>query len=150
MPEQDQAPSRPPDSTEIAQAIPKGATRSYDEMNTGQMVFELQGTVHELKEAIASLSRNVEIGFSRIDRIEKASSDIRESLRLLVPKIDDFVGFAKHRAPSLADKADLVTLKADLKLEIEKRPTRRQMVTDIALIVGLVTAAVTFGARTGH
>lgn len=47
---------RPPTPTEIAQATPTGGLRSYDEMNTGQMVFELQGTVGEVKEAIAALT----------------------------------------------------------------------------------------------
>jgi len=101
---------RTPSETEIAQTTPKGVVRSYDEMNTGQMVFELQGTVGELKESIAALTRTVEKGFSRIDGVERTGTEIKEALRLLVPKLEDLAGFTKHRAPTLADKADLANL----------------------------------------
>ena len=150
MPESDSSAPRPPDSTEIAQATPKGGTRSYDEMNTGAMVFELQGTVGELKEAIAALTRTVERGLGRVENVERSTGEIKEALRLLVPKLEDLAGFTKHRAPSLADKADLATLKAELKADIEKRPTRRQSVLDVGLIVGIISAAVTLGSRMAH
>jgi hypothetical protein len=58
---QDASKARPPSPTEIVQTTPKGGTRSYDEINTGQMVFELQGTIGELRESIAALSRRVEV-----------------------------------------------------------------------------------------
>jgi len=114
------------------------------------MVFELQGTVGELKEAVAALTRTVEKGFGRVENLERSTEELKESLRHLVPKLENLVGFTTHRAPHLADKTDLANLKAELKLDIEKRPTRRQSVTDVALIVGLITAAVTFGSRVAH
>ena len=140
---------RAPSSAEIAQTTPKGA-RSYDEMNTGTMVFELQGTVGELKEAVAALTRTVERGFARVEATERTTGEIKDALRQLVPKLEDLTGFTKHRLPTLADKADLANLRADLRLDIEKRPTRRQMITDVALIVGLIAAAVTLGAKAVH
>ena len=77
MPEADETPDR------IAEAVPK-FTRSFDEMNTGSMVFELQGSVGELKESIASLTRLVEKGFNKIDIIERSNLEIKEALRLLL------------------------------------------------------------------
>jgi len=114
------------------------------------MVFELQGSVGEIKEAIATLTRTVQSGFSRIDGVERSTGDIKEALRQLLPKLENLSGFATHRAPSLVDKADIANLKAELKAEIEKRPTRRQTIADIALIVGVIAAAVTLGSRVVH
>ena len=132
LPSKSQVP-RPPEPSEIAQTNPKGTTRSYDEMNTGQMVFELQGTVGEIKA-----------------RIEGMERDIKESLRSLAPKLEDISGFVKHRAPNLMDKADLAEVKAELKAEIAKRPTRRQSITDVAWIVGLIGTALTIGSHLAH
>jgi hypothetical protein len=150
MTQPEPAEARPPNSAEIVQAIPKGGTRSYDEMNTGNMVFELQGTVGELKEAVAALTRSVDRGFDRIETLERTAAEIRDTLRGLSPKIEDLSGFAKHRAPMLADKADLATLRSELTAGIEKRPTRRQSVADIALIVGVISAAIALGAKFAH
>jgi hypothetical protein len=129
----------------VADAVPK-VVRSFDEMNTGAMVFELQGTVGELKQAIVSLQMTLEGLGRRIDGTERTSSDIKTVLTNLVPKIEDLAGFVKHGAPSLATKDDV----ADLQTEIEKRPTRRQAILDIAWVVGLIAAAVTLGSRVAH
>ncbi len=82
--------------------------------------------------------------------MKRSVSDIKDVLRSLAPKVDDLAGFAKHRVPYLADKADLEVVQSRLLLEIQKRPTRRQAVFDIAWIVGLITAANTFGAKFGR
>lgn len=111
---------QPPDS--FAQTTPQGITRSFDEMNTGQMVFELQKTVGE----------------------------IQETLRSLAPKIDDVAGFIKHRAPDLASKVDMIQVKTDLEAAISLRPTRRQSIFDIVWVVSLITGAVTFGSKLAH
>jgi len=134
---------KPP--AQFPQTAPK-ATRSYDDMNTGHMVFELQGTVGEMKEAITALDRAVERGAGRIEGVERSMSEIKESLRLLAPKVDDLVGFTRHRGPTLADKADL----ANLKLEIEKRPTRRQTVADIGWIVALIAGVTAIVLHFAH
>jgi len=134
----------------LAQAPPKGPVRSYDEMNTGQMVFELQGSVHELKALITTLSQTVGQVVSRTDSLEKTGSEIKEILRSLAPRLEELAGFTKHRAPYLADKTDLANLSAGLKAEIEKRPTRRQSVTDVILIAGLVGTLLTIGSRIAH
>jgi hypothetical protein len=130
----------------LAQATPKGPVRSYDEMNTGQMVFELQGTVGELKESIASLTRTVQAGFSRAEGVERVVTDIKTVLGQLVPKIDDVAGFVKHGAPNLATKHDLEDVRSDLKL----RPTRRQAIFDVGWVVALITGAVTLGSHLAH
>jgi hypothetical protein len=120
--------SRPPGSPEGPIGAPAEKPASdplgdrYGEVDTHAMVFELQGTVHEIK----------------------------ETLRLLAPKIDDIAGFIRHRAPDLVDKTALGALSAELKAEINKRPTRRQTVFDIAWVVALITGAVTFGSHLAH
>jgi hypothetical protein len=144
MPEQpDSQELKPPGS--MAQTTPK-SVRSYDEMNTHSMVFELQGTVGELKEAVATLGRTLDETSSRLETGERSMSEIKDQLTKLNPKIDDIGGFIKHGVPSLVTKADL----ADLKLEIEKRPTRRQAIVDIAWVVGLIAAVVTISTRLAH
>ncbi len=133
----------PPSS--IAQTTPRGV-RSYDEMNTSNMVFEMQGTVGEIKEAIASLTRVVENYAKRIEATERTTTDIKGTLASLTPKVDDIVGFIKHGVPNLAKKEDLGKLMS----EIEKRPTRRQAVLDVAWIVGVIGVALTIGSRVAH
>jgi len=86
----------------------------------------------------------------RMERIEHTSADIKEALARLLPRLEDISGFIKHRAPELASKADLQLLGSDLTEQISKRPTRRQAIFDIAWIVGVIIAAVTFGSRIAH
>jgi len=133
----------PPES--VAQVTPKFA-RSYDEMNTGQMVFELQGTVGELKEAIHALTKTVEASNRRLENTERTTSDIKEALKALTPKLDDLVGFSKHAAPNFATKSDIATLSH----EISQRPTRWQSLGHVALLVGLVAGILTIGVRFAH
>jgi len=45
---------------------------------------------------------------------------------------------------------DVLNIQSKLQTEIEKRPTRRQSVFDIAWVVGLIAASVTLGARALH
>jgi hypothetical protein len=133
----------PPKS--LAQVTPKFA-RSYDEMNTSQMVFEMQGTIGELKEAITALGKAVEASDKRLEKTEKTSSDIKDILTALTPKIDNLVGFATHAAPNFATKADIATLTAEIAL----RPTRWQSLGHMALLAGLVAAILAIGAYGAH
>jgi hypothetical protein len=137
---------RTTDPAEVVQVPPKGLVRSYDEMNTGSMVFELQGTVGELKEAVADLRRTMNRVLDKIQVADRSSQEVKDTLRILAPKIDDVAGFVKHRGPSLADKQDISALRS----EIDRRPTRRQAIVDIAWIVGLIATSVTFGSRLTH
>jgi len=57
----------PPKPESMAQSLPRGA-RSYDEMNTGAMVFELQGTVGKIEQAVASLEKMIDRGFASVDK----------------------------------------------------------------------------------
>jgi hypothetical protein len=126
MPEVGSPPGQePPPPEAMVQVPPRGPTRSFNEMNKGQTVFGIQGTVGELKEAIAALSRTVESGFARLDALERSAGKLKDTLRSMVPKLDDCAGFYKHRVSALPDKSDLLKIQAELKSEIEKRPTRR-------------------------
>ena len=120
--------------------------RSFDEMNTGQMVFELQGTVGELREAVSNLSKELGSNQKRLEAAETTASDIKDILKTLIPKIDDIVGFTKHAAPNFANKADIATLNA----EIQKRPTRWQSIVNFGVIVGLILALLTIGSKLAH
>jgi hypothetical protein len=147
--------------TGIPQTPPTGMTRSYNEMNTNSMVFELQGTVHEIKQSIASLTALVERGFGRMESLETSSAEIKEVLRALPPKLEDLTGFTRHQAPQLADrtdiaelagnlKAEIVRVESHLKTEIDKRPTRYQSFRETAIIVVLVGVFLTIVSYLAH
>ena len=55
-------------------------------------------------------------------------------------------GFQQATLPNLATKVELV----DLRNQIEKRPTRRQTVVDVGLIVGIIGSLITIGAKLAH
>ena len=159
----DREPSEPRLSfeTEVAQTLTKGETRSYNEKSTGPMVFELQGTVHEIKQAIASLTALAERGFGRTEGLERSSAEIKEILRSLAPRLDDLAGFTRHQAPHLADKTDItelggnlkaevVRIETHLKAEIDKRPTRYQSFRETAIVVVLVGVVLAVGSFLVH
>ena len=112
--------NRTPD--EFAQGTPDKVVRSLGEINTANMVFELQ----------------------------KTAGEIQEALGLLAPKIDDVAGFIRHRAPDLASKSDVIQMKAELQTAIDLRPTRRQAIFDMAWVVELIIPAVSFGGKFAH
>ncbi|ESY51702.1 MULTISPECIES: hypothetical protein [unclassified Mesorhizobium] len=122
------------------------STRSYDEMNTHQMIFEMQGTLGEIREAIRSLEKGAQRAISRVEDNEKATAELKSQITALTPKVEDVLAFIRHGMPSLVNKADL----AALKIDIEKRPTRRQAILDIAWVVGLVSTILAIGARLAH
>jgi len=126
----------------FALTTPK-SPRSYDELSQDDAMVEVRGLLGELRTAFKDVTAKVEAQ-------ERTSLEIKELLRLLVPKLEDVAGFAKHRAPILADKADLTKIAAELRVEIDKRPTRRQAILDMAWVFGLIVAAVTFGSRFAH
>lgn len=153
--------SRQPSETEVAGTRTNRLTRSYDEMNTGPMVFELQGTVHEIKQSLASLTALVERGFGRSEGLERSSAEIKEILRALPPKLDDLAGFTRHQAPQLADqtdikelegnlRAEIVRVETHLKTEIDKRPTRYQSFRETAIVVVLVGVFLTNVSYLAH
>jgi len=134
--------TKPEPPSVFALTTPK-SPRSYDEPSQEEAMTEVRRLLGDLKTAFQDVTAKVEAQ-------EKTSSEIKDSLHKLVPKLEDFAGFAKHRAPTLADKADLTKVAAELRAEIEKRPTRRQAILDMAWVFGLIVAAVTFGSRLAH
>ena len=80
---------------------------------------------------------------SDVGHIRDGVSEIRGVLARLAPIIDRMDGFQQATLPNLATKVELV----DLKYQIEKRPTRRQTVLDVGLIVGIIGSLITIGAK---
>ena len=70
-----------PDS--VAQTTPR-PVRSFDDMNTGHMVFELQGTVGEIKNAVKNLEKIVEKGFDRIESKMKEHQSAINSIHRII------------------------------------------------------------------
>jgi hypothetical protein len=83
---------------------------------------------------------------SDVDHIKSDISEIKAILTRLAPATDRIDAFLQATLPTLATKLEL----ADLRLEIEKRPTRRQTMADVALIVGTIGALITIGTRLAH
>jgi hypothetical protein len=77
-----------------------------------------------------------------VGHIRSDISEIKNILARLAPRIDEMYG----KLPYFATKEDI----ANLKIEIEKRPTRRQSITDIFVIVGLIGTLLTIGSRLAH
>lgn len=117
--------------------------RSYDEPSPEEAMVEVRGLLSELRKVLGEVA-------AKVDAQERSAIETKEMLRQLAPKIEDVAGFVKHRVPVFADKADLEKMTTGLRIEIEKRPTRRQAILDIAWIVALITSAITFGSRSTH
>ena len=83
---------------------------------------------------------------SEVAHISEGVSEIRGVLGRLAPIIDRMDGFQQATLPNLATKVELVALRN----EIEKRPTRRQTIVDVSLIVGTIGTLITIGARVAH
>jgi hypothetical protein len=79
---------------------------------------------------------------SDVGHIRSDMSEIKNLLARLAPRIDEMYG----RQASAATQADI----ANLRTEIERRPTRRQSVVDFALIVGVIGGLLTIGSKLAH
>ena len=83
---------------------------------------------------------------SDVGHIKNDVSEIKGILGRLAPIIDRMDGFQQATLPSLATKLEL----ADIRKEIEKRPTRRQTMADLSLIVAIIGTLLTIGAKLAH
>lgn len=79
---------------------------------------------------------------SDVGHIRSDIGEIKGALQRLAPRIDEMYG----RQQSGATTMDI----SNLRIEIEKRPTRRQTVFDIFAIVGFVGVILTIAARAAH
>jgi hypothetical protein len=79
---------------------------------------------------------------SDVSYIRSDMTEIKGLLGRLAPRIDEMYG----RQSTLATQADL----ANLRIEIERRPTRRQTVVDLFTIVTLVGGLLTLGSHLAH
>jgi hypothetical protein len=79
---------------------------------------------------------------SDVGHIRGDIAEIKATLNRLAPLIDEFRGFMAATLPTLATKVELAELRAELRLEIAQRPTRRQAVYDMFAVVGPVGAAL--------
>ena len=121
-------------------ALPGQRPRSYHEASPEETLAEVQASVTAMQHSLNAL-------VAKIDAQDRLAAETKNMLRQLEPKIEDLNGFAKHRVPTLTDKADLTKAVADLRAEIEKRPTRRQSVVDLGLLVALVGGLLAIGSH---
>jgi hypothetical protein len=77
-----------------------------------------------------------------VGHIRSDIGEIKTILGRLAPRIDEMYG----RQAALVSQQDLT----DLRFELERRPTRRQTVSDIITIVGLIGVVLTIGAKVAH
>jgi hypothetical protein len=76
---------------------------------------------------------------SDVGHIRSDLSEIKSLLSRLAPRIDEMYGKLSY----FSTKEDV----ANLKTEIERRPTRRQSVFDIFTVVGFIGVLLAIGAR---
>ena len=115
-------PTTPPPNL-IALSNPRNP-RSYSEPSQEQLIAEVRSLLSDLKQEAARLTAKVDRVELKSDNNEKTLVELKNLLAQLTPKLDDAAAFAKHRAPSLVDKADLTEATTKLRLEIDQRPTR--------------------------
>jgi hypothetical protein len=77
-----------------------------------------------------------------VGHIRSDIGEIKTLLGTLAPRIHEMYG----RQAALVTQQDLTSLR----VEIEKRPTRRQTVFDIFAIVGFIGVLLTIGAKVAH
>lgn len=77
-----------------------------------------------------------------VAHIRSDIGEIKGLLNRLAPRIDEMYG----RQSSIATTTNL----AELRLEVEKRPTRRQTIFDIFAIVSLIGALLAIGSHMAH
>ncbi len=105
-----------------------------------------------------------------VAHIRSDLGEVKSTLSRLAPRIDEMHGFLTAKLPELATKAQLAALSAklpelankaelaavrlelkeeidELRIEIIKRPTRRQSILDIFAIVGFIGVVLTIAAR---
>lgn len=94
---------------------------------------------------------------SDVGHIRADLTEIRGLLGRIVPRIDEMYGrlalMPTHEdlaKLSVAIRDELATVSVELKVEIAKRPTRRQAVLDLIAIVGFIGVILTIGARFAH
>ena len=79
---------------------------------------------------------------SDVGHIRSDISEIKSTLGRLAPRIDEMYGKLSY----FASKEDIANVRTD----IDKRPTRRQSVFDIVLIAGFIGTILTVGSKLAH
>jgi hypothetical protein len=83
---------------------------------------------------------------SDVEHIKNDISEIKGILARLAPIIDRIDGFLQATLPGLATKLEL----ADLRAEIQKRPTHRQIIFDLFALAGFVGVILAIATRSAH
>jgi hypothetical protein len=94
---------------------------------------------------------------SDVAHIKDDTAEIKRLLARLAPAVDRIDGFVQPTLPARATKLQLADLRSELKLEIadlkgqiEQRPTHRQIVLDLFALAAFVSAVAAFTARVVH
>src|SRR3954471_18300822 len=85
-----------------------------------------------------------------VEHIQTDVREIRGILACLAPVIDRIDGFLQASLPRLATKDEIGAEASTLRVEIERWPTRRQSLIDIAMIAGLIGVILTIGSHLTH
>lgn len=123
---------QPPDS--FAQAPPP-PDHLLQAMNTSNMIFEMQGTLGEVKQAVLALTNLVEQGRTRMDVVEQSSSDIKAVLGRLEPmlgRMDD-----RGRKLEVDTLPKLATDMAEMKGRLSQMPSAIQLISFVLAVLAL-------------
>jgi|SRR6266566_3527054 len=72
-----------------------------------------------------------------VEHIERDVADMKGVLSRLAAVVDRMDGILQAMVPTLATKAELANLRADLTAEIAKRPTTATVVMVVALLIAI-------------
>jgi hypothetical protein len=137
-------PTEPQPPEDFAQTTPKFNPLLHA-MNTSSMIFEMQGTLGEVKQAVLALTNLVEQGRTRMDVVEKSSSDIKAALGRLEPMLGRMDDRARKLEVDTLPK--LATDLGELKGRVSQLPTTIAIFTYMGGLVALTI--VLFGAAFG-
>jgi len=133
---------RPPDSFAAA---PPGITRSLHEMNAANMIFEIQGTLGEVKQAVQTLTTLVQQGEARLNIAEADVREVKGIMQRLEPiltRLDD-----RTRKIDSDTLPKFGTDLAELKGRVSQLPTALTIFAYMGSLVALTV--VLFGAAYG-
>jgi hypothetical protein len=132
----------------VKYGVPNLATKSdLAKIQTEMASLATKAELAKIQTEMGNLATKAELAKIQSDLGNLATKPELAKVQSDLAKVQSDVGRIQVELGTLATRSELTKLQSEFMIELAKRPTRRQSVLDIAWIVGIVTAAATFGGR---